>query len=306
MTPFLFKRTVRSVITMLLVLLFVFFGARATGNPFEAMFPDGLTQDEIDAYNRQFGLDQPLMVQLGQYLIHAVQGDFGVSLDQRRPVTQIYGEKFSETLKLSIWALGLSISAGMIFGIVTAVMRDAWYSKWLMRLVSIFYSIPGFIISILLILIFSFYFKILPSKGGGTPLHYIMPVIALSLHPIASITRYVRTSLLETITQDYIRTAVAKGVGKWGVITRHALRNALIPAVTVISMIITGIVSGSLVIETVFSWPGIGTTLVKSVLTRDFPMIQFGVVAFSAVVIFMNFVVDIVYMLIDPRIKVTV
>jgi peptide/nickel transport system permease protein len=306
MGQFLFKRTLRSAITMLLVLLFVFFGARATGSPFTAMFPDGLTPEEMEAYNRQFGLDKPLPVQFGLYVKNALQGDFGVSLDQRRPVTEIYGDRVGETLKLSVWALTLSISAGMLAGIVMAVRREAWYSRWLMRLISVFYSIPGFVIAILLILIFSFYLKVLPSKGGETPLHYIMPVIALSLHPIASIARYVQTSLLETISQDYIRTAVAKGIGRWKVIVRHALRNALIPAVTVIGMIITGIVSGSLVIETVFSWPGIGTTLVKAVLNRDFPMIQLGVVAFSAVVIFMNFVVDVIYMLIDPRIKVAV
>lgn len=306
MPQFLFRRTIRSLITMALVLIFVFFGARATGNPFEVMFPDGITNKELQGFNSQFGLDKPLPVQFALYVKNALQGDFGISLDQRRPVTEIFAERIGETLKLSVWALGLSITCGMLVGIVSAVRKEAWYAKAMMQAVSFLYAIPGFIAAIVLIVIFSFHLKILPSKGGETALHYIMPVIALSLHPIAAIARYVRTSILDTITQDYIRTAVAKGIGRRKVIYRHALRNALIPVVTVISMLITGIVSGSLIIETVFSWPGIGTVLVKSVLNRDFPMIQFGIIVFSAVVVFMNFILDMVYMLIDPRIHVEV
>lgn len=152
-------------------------------------------------------------------------------------------------------------------------------------------------------MIFGYFLNILPTFGGGTAAHYVMPVICLSVGPIISITRHVSNGIKGTLSQDFIQTAVAKGVGRKQVIIKHAFRNALIPTLTIIGMVVVDIITGSMVIETVFSWPGIGYTLVNSVMNRDFPLIQFSVVSLSAVVIVTNYILDVLYMIVDPRIE---
>lgn len=297
------KRTLSSLGTLLLVLVFVFVAARLTGNPFEVMYPEGMVPGQLEKYNEEYGLDQSVINQFIDYVKGILDGDFGISLVDKRPVTNIFFEKAVETLKIGSIAFAVSVILGVSGGIFMAIYKDKKICTLLNHFMSAVYAIPGFVLGLVLILIFGYYLNVLPTFGGGTAAHYILPVICLSVGPIISITRHVCNGVKETLSQDYIRTAVAKGVGKKRVIIKHAFRNALIPTLTIIGMVIVDIITGSMVVETVFSWPGIGTALVQSVMNRDFPLIQFSVIFISAIVIVVNYILDIMYMVVDPRIE---
>ena len=307
MVRYIAKRTLSSLGTLLFVLLFVFIAARMTGNPFEVMYPDGMEPGQLEQYNEQYGLDQSVPMQFFVYIKGVLQGDFGISLIDKRPVTEIFFEKAAETLKLGVGAFVLSVTLGVLGGIFLATQQDNLLAKAINHLISAVYAIPGFVMALLLIMVFGYYLKllptILPTMGSATPKHYILPTVCLSVGPIISITRHVCNGIKSTLSQDYIQTAVAKGVGRRQVIIGHAFRNALIPTLTIIGMVVVDIITGSMVIETVFSWPGIGSTMIGAVMNRDFPLIQFSVVALSAVVIVTNYILDILYMVVDPRIE---
>lgn len=297
------KRTLSSFGTLMLVLLFVFVAARMTGNPFEVMYPEGMVPGQLEQYNEQYGLDQPIVLQFVEYLRNVVRGDFGVSLIEKRPVTAIFFTRAAETLKLGSIAFAVSVVTGVSGGIFMAAGQDKLIVKIIDHMISAVYAMPRFVMALLFVMIFGYFLNILPTFGGGSPAHYVMPVICLCIGPAISITRHVSNGINETLSQDFIQTAVAKGIGRKWVILRHAFRNALIPTLTIVGMAVVDIITGSMVIETVFSWPGIGYTLVNSVMNRDFPLIQFSVVALSAIVILTNYMLDILYMIADPRIE---
>ena len=299
---YILKRTMIGLLTLFAILVFVFAFARVTGNPIEVMYPEGLEPGQMELYNAKYGLDRNIAEQFIIYIKNMIQGNYGQSIIDRRPVTEVIFSRAGETIKLGVGAFAISIVFGVSLGVFTAVKKGTFVAELANHIMAALYAVPGFIIAIFLMLLFSFYLHLLPSQGGGTAKHYIMPVICLSIGPIISIARYIKNGIAETITQDYIRTAVAKGIGKRNTIYRHALRNALIPTLTQIGMVIVDIISGSVVIESVFSWPGIGLTLVSSVLGRDFPVIQFSVVLLSLVVIIVNYIIDILLMIVDPRI----
>lgn len=303
MIQYIGKKTAVSMLTLFCVLVFIFLSARVTGNPFEVMYPEGLEPGQLEQYNAKYGLDQSCWTQFVLYLKNALHGDFGDSLVERRPVTEIFFTRARETMKLGIWAFGISTAAGVLLGIAMAACKDNWVVRMLDQLMAVLYAVPGFILAVFLLLVFCYRLKLLPSQGGETPLHYVMPVICLCVGPVISISRHVRNGIMDTLSQDYIRTAVAKGIGKRKTVLRHAFRNALIPTLTQISLVVVDIITGSLVIEQVFSWPGIGTTLVNSVLNRDFPVIQFSVLMLAAIVISANYLLDILYMTADPRVE---
>lgn len=303
MIRYIVKRTLSSLGTLLLVLLFVFIAARMTGNPFEVMYPEGMVPGQLEQYNEQYGLDQPIAAQFVEYMKNVLRGDFGISLIEKRPVTTIFFSRAVETLKLGVIAFCVSTVIGVSGGIFLATRQDRPIAKVINHIISAVYAIPGFVLALLLVMIFGYFLNILPTFGGGTAAHYVMPVICLSVGPIISITRHVSNGIKGTLSQNFIQTAVAKGVGRRQVIIKHAFRNALIPTLTIIGMVVVDIITGSMVIETVFSWPGIGYTLVNSVMNRDFPLIQFSVVSLSAVVILTNYILDVLYMIVDPRIE---
>ncbi len=297
------QKTARALLTLLAVLLFVFIGARLTGDPFSMMFPEGLTTEQALALSQQYGLDKPVPEQLRIYMAEVLQGNFGTSITEKRPVTVIFMEAFIETLKLGFWAFLLSGMVGVGVGILISLKPDGRWAKLLMFSACLGYSIPGFIVAILLVVIFSFHLKLLPSMGMGSWESYIMPVIALSVHPIATIARYVNNSFMEVLSQEYIRTARAKGMPERVVIMKHAMRNTLVPLTTVLGMQVINILGGALFVESIFAWQGLGKLLVDSVMSKDFPVIQFAVVAFSLMVISVNLVVDFLYGIVDPRIR---
>jgi peptide/nickel transport system permease protein len=303
MRTFIFWRVVRAFFTVFVVLVAVFIGARFIGNPFEFMFPDGLTEEEERLFMEQYGLNKPLHIQFVLYVKELTRGNFGKSITEHRPVTEMYKEGLGETIRLAVCAFPLSICIGIPAGIIGALKRRSGLGRLSMVIAFLGYAVPHFIIAITLILIFSFHLHWLPSTGNASIWHYIMPTITLAAGLTASVSRYMRSTLLDVLSQDFLRTARAKGLTERSVIFVHALRNALIPVVTILGLQVTDLIAGSLIVETVFAWPGIGELLVGSVIDRDYPVLQFGVICFASVVVFVNLSVDILYAVIDPRIR---
>jgi len=303
MATFILWRFGRALLTIFAVLTAVFIGARLTGNPFEVMFPDGLPQEEVQELMEQWGLDKSLPEQYVAYLREIGRGHFGISLREKRPVVNMFAEDVWATISLAGIAFLLSIVVGVPLGIVAALKRRSGVARLVMGGAFLGYAVPHFIIAIVLILIFSFHLHWLPSTGSQTAWHYVMPTITMASHRFASIARYTRSSMLDVLSQDFMRTARSKGLRELVVIFKHALRNALIPVVTILGLQVAGLVNGSIIIETVFAWPGIGRLFVGSVLRRDFPVLQFGVICFTGVVVLVNFLVDVLYVVIDPRIR---
>lgn len=302
MLRYLGARGAISAATALLVLIFVFVAARLTGNPFEVMYPDGLEPGQLAQYNQKYGLDKSYLEQFVLYLTNAFQGDFGLSLVERRPVQDIFFPRLAETLKLGIVSLIVALVIGIPAGMALALHPRALPVRILGHLLSVLYAIPGFVLALVLILTISFTWNALPSQGAATPLHYIMPVACLAVGAIVTIARNVDNGMRETLHMDFVVTAIGKGTGRLSVVVRHVFPNTLVPVITQIGMIAVDILSGTMIIETIFSWPGMGTLLVNSVLNRDFPVVQFSVVTVSILVIALNLLLDAAYLVVDPRI----
>jgi ABC-type dipeptide/oligopeptide/nickel transport system permease component len=215
----------------------------------------------------------------------------------------MFAEDIGATLKLAGLAFLVSVAFGIPIGMVGALKRRSGTGRFVMSIAFLGYAVPHFIIALSLILVFAFYLHWLPSTGNATVWHYVLPTVTLAAHRFASIARHTRSSLLDVLSQDFMRTARAKGLEERVVIFKHALRNSLIPVITILGLQVTGLINGSIIIETVFAWPGIGRLFVGAVLKRDFPVLQFGVLCFAAIVVLVNFLVDIFYVVIDPRIR---
>ncbi|MCU0564002.1 MAG: ABC transporter permease [Desulfobacterales bacterium] len=303
MLKFITWRFGRAVLTVLAVTVAVFLAARLTGNPLEMMYPEGLPPEQEERLLAEFGLDQPIPVQFLNYVRGLCMGNFGISLREKRPVAEMFAEDIGATLKLAGVAFTLSVLCGIPIGMVGALKRRSGTGRLVMSIAFLGYAVPHFIIALSLILVFAFYLHWLPSTGNETVWHYVLPTVTLAAHRFASIARHTRSSLLDVLSQDFMRTARAKGLEERVVIFKHALRNSLIPVVTILGLQITGLINGSIIIETVFAWPGIGRLFVGAVLKRDFPVLQFGVLCFASIVVLVNFLVDICYVVIDPRIR---
>jgi peptide/nickel transport system permease protein len=303
MLKFITWRFGRAVLTVLAVTVAVFLAARLTGNPLEMMYPEGLPPEQEERLLAEYGLDQPIPVQFLSYVRELCRGNFGVSLREKRSVAEMFAEDIGATLKLAGVAFTLSVLCGIPIGMVGALKRRSGTGRLVMSIAFLGYAVPHFIIALSLILVFAFYLHWLPSTGNETVWHYVLPTVTLAAHRFASIARHTRSSLLDVLSQDFMRTARAKGLEERVVIFKHALRNSLIPVVTILGLQITGLINGSIIIETVFAWPGIGRLFVGAVLKRDFPVLQFGVLCFASIVVLVNFLVDICYVVIDPRIR---
>ena len=294
----------RAAFTVFVVLLTCFAAIRVAGSPVDVLYPDGATPEQIAELEHQWGLDRSLPEQFGIYLRNLARGDFGVSIIERRPVTRVYAERLQPTLQLAALALLIGTAVGIPLGVIAALRRGTPSARFAMAVAFLGYAVPHFIIAIVLILVFSYHLNWLPSTGAKTPAHYVLPAVTLALPLVAAMARYMRSAMLDALNQDYVRTARAKGVTEGRVITFHVMRNALLPVITVLGLEIAGLINGSLIVETVFSWPGLGKVLTGSVSRRDFPILQFGVIAYSVAVVTINFVVDLLYAVIDPRIRV--
>jgi len=297
-------RLLRVVVTLWVIGTVVFFATRLTGNPIDYLMAEG-----IDATSRQvmiayWGLDQSYWEQYWRFWWALFHGEFGIGLAERRPVVTIMGERVWQSASLLLCSISFTIIVGIPLGILAAIWRGTTRGTALLVAAFLGYAVPNFVLAISLLLVFSLTLHWLPSAGSKTPLHYIMPTLALSAYFIAALVRYTRNAMLDVLSQDYMRTARAKGMSERQAIFKHALGNALIPVITVLGLQVTTLVSGAVVIETVFAWNGVGDLLVSATLQRDYSVLQFGVMAVATVVILINILVDLAYAGIDPRVRI--
>lgn len=312
MVAFLIKRLLATIPTILLVTIAVFLILRLTpGGPAVAMLGDQASPEAVAALNQKLGLDKPLYVQYLRWLGNALHGDLGRSAFGNQPVTELIVQRIVPTLELSILALIVSLFIGISAGVIAAVKRNTAVDAVASILAILGVSTPSFWLAILLVLIFSLKLSWLPALGYVSPFSnlatnlkdMLLPSITLGVILAAVITRFTRASMLDSLYQDYVRTARSKGLEERTVILRHALGNAMIPIVTVVGLELGGLLSGAVIIETIFSLPGNGQLLVTSIFNRDFPVVQGLVVVIAIVFILVNVAVDVVYALIDPRIR---
>lgn len=303
MTTFLIRRGFRSFATLATVVLLVFVGTRLTGDPTDWLLPDDATPEAIESLRRTLGVDKPLIAQLGIYVQQIGAGDFGNSFYDRRPVTTVVMERLPATARLSGFAFLLSLAVGIPVGIIAAVMRNSVLDRALMATSFTAYAIPTFVLGIMLVLIFSLNLRWFPSGGDGGFKYHVLPVITLGSAYTALLARLVRSSMLEVLRQDFVRTAHSKGLTQVKVLWKHTLRNAFLPVLTIIGLSLATLVSGAVITETIFAWPGIGRLVLESVIKRDFPTVQFIVLFITTVVIVINFLIDISYSILDPRIQ---
>ena len=309
MLSYIVKRLLGAAGTLLLIMAITFFLMNAIpGSPF---LTEKSTPQSIELANKKYGLDKPLIVQFKNYVFNYLQGDLGVSLKMQEgtPVSKIIFEqgKFEISIKLGLCALALAIVIGIPLGCIAAYRRGGWLDGFLRVITTVGVAIPTFVLATLMLVFFAVHLGWLPAKSNTLPdfKSYIMPVISLSSYYTCYIAKLTRTSMLDTINQDYIRTAKAKGVKTRSLILKHALRNSLIPVITYLGPVTAGIITGSFVVESTFQIPGLGKYFVQSVLNRDYTVIMATTVVLSALVIAMNLVVDLAYKIVDPRITLT-
>ena len=288
---------------MWVVVTLVFVALRLSGDPAKAMLSDEASQAQIDAFNRKYGLDQPIYLQYAYYLRNVLSGDFGNSLREQRPVTELVHARIGNTLLLGVAGIAIALVLGLPAGILAAIHHNRLLDRLLTAGTFLGQSLPNFFLGILLILLFSLHLRWLPSSGIGTWQHLILPAFTLSTGLLSSMARMTRSSLLEVMRQEYVRTARAKGFSNPQVILRHCLRNAAIPVLTLFGLSIGMLIGGAAITETIFAWPGIGRFAVSAISMRDYPLIQYIVLLVAASVVTANFVVDLLYGVIDPRIR---
>jgi peptide/nickel transport system permease protein len=303
MAGFVVRRLIRGLVTLWLVVTVVFFGLRISGDPVQLMLGFEASGEAVDAMREKLGLNESLPVQYLRYMQLVAQGDFGDSLREPRPVTEVVFARVPATLELALASLVLAVVIGIPVGIVAALRRNSLIDRGLMAFAFLGQSAPNFFVGILLILMFSMWLQVLPSAGRGTWQHLLMPAITLSTYGMASMARLTRSSILEVMGADYVRTARAKGLREMRVLSGHILRNAALPVITIFGLQVGLAISGAVITETVFAWPGMGRLAANAVFRRDYPVIQFIVILIAASVVFINFMIDIIYGLVDPRIR---
>jgi len=300
---YILKRIVLAVVTLWLVATITFILMNLVpGGPFLA--EKAPSEATLKALNEKYGLDQPLIVQYKNYMTRLLRGDMGPSLKQRgRTVNQIISNGFKSSAKVGGISVLFALIVGITLGSIAAMNRGKWIDNVITVLSTCGIAVPSFVVSTVLRMIFSVKLKLLPTYGLSSPLHYIMPVMALSFYPMSYITRLMRSSMLEVLGQDYMRTARAKGLSNFKMIFKHALRNAILPVVTYLGPLLAYTLTGSFVIEKIFTIPGLGNDFISSITNRDYMLIMGTTVFLAALLITMNLLVDIAYKLIDPRIK---
>ena len=299
---------VRRLLLTIPVLLGVIFVVMLTmdlipGDPVALMLGDAASKENVARFREHLGLDRPLVVRYVRYLGQVVTGDLGRSIQQNRPVVDELGDAWPATLQLTVAALLLAAVVGIATGIVSAVWPNSLFDT-LSRLSSLFgLSMPVFWTGLVLIVVFAFWLPLLPVGGVGSPLHLVLPAVTLALPSIAMIARMTRSSVLEVLREDYVRTARAKGVGERLVVAKHALRNAAIPILTLVGLQAGQLMGGAVLTETVFAWPGLGRLMVKAIFARDYILLQGAVLIFAMAFVVINLVVDLSYGMLDPRVS---
>jgi len=274
------------------------------GDPVKMMLSEFQTSPEQIARMRaQLHLNDPFAVQYGRFIWNGLHGDLGMSIRDNRPVTDEIFEVLPSTVTLAISALAISAVMGVTLGITAALHQNSWMDLGSMMVAMLGISMPSFWLALILIFIFSLHLELLPAAGGGDVAHLIMPAVSLGLGAAAIIARLTRSNMLDVLRMEYMNTARAKGLGGGTVVLRHGLQNALIPIITIFGLQFGALLTGTVFIETVFGRPGLGRLVVNAILNKDFPVVQGGVLVFALGYVFVNLLVDLVYALIDPRIR---
>ncbi len=319
MLAYVFQRLVQSIAVLLVVGLVAFSMFSFVGDPVENMLPQERTQEDIARLTEQLGLDQPFPIQYYKFLENAAQGNLGLSYRQGRPVSEIIAERAPATLELAAVSALFAIFFGILLGVYTAIRRDGWLSNMIMTTSLIGVSLPTFLIGILLIYLFSVELKWLPSFGRGETVDLggwktgfltasgikalILPSITLGLYQMTLIMRLVRSEMLEVLRQDYIRFARARGLSEKVVNFRHALKNTLVPVITITGLQLGSIIAFAIITETVFQWPGVGLLFINAIQFVDIPVMAAYLMLISVLFVSINLIVDLLYFAIDPRLR---
>ncbi|BCH31083.1 ABC transporter permease [Mesorhizobium sp. L-8-10] len=319
MLVFIISRITNAIMVMLAVAMLAFLIFRLTGDPVELMANEQMTQADRDELRERLGLNDGIVTQFARFVVNAAQGDFGISYRNGQDVLTLIADRFPATLELVLMATLISLVVGIPLGVLTAIRRGKWYSEALQFVSIVGVSLPSFVVGILLILVFSVIAGWLPAFGRGdvvtigwwstgvlTPsgrAALILPAIALSLYQITLIMRLVRAEMLEVLRSDYVKFARARGIPRWRIHFRHALRNCLMPVVTMTAMNIGSLIAFALITETVFQWPGMGMLFIQAVTFIDIPVMAAYLCIISFIFVTLNTLVDITYAVIDPRLR---
>ncbi|WP_289036587.1 ABC transporter permease [uncultured Roseibium sp.] len=304
MIGYALRTLIKMAVTLFVIVSLVFFATRLSGNPVDFVLGVGITEDDKQLLIKYYGLDGSIWTQYWHYLGSILSGEFGLSFLERRPVSAIVAERVGPSMKLIFGTMVFTFCVSIPLGIAAAIYCDRLAGSAIMIIAFLGYAVPAFVLAIVMIMVFSYWLNWLPVVGNGTFSHYIMPTIAMSGMWVAALTRFTRNAMLDVLSQDFMRTARAKGMPERVVILKHGLRNASITLLSVMGLQIAGwIAAGSVVVESIFSWPGIGEMLVRSAIQRDYPVLQFGVLSVAVAVILINAAVDMAYAYADPRIR---
>ena len=303
MLRYIFNRLILTLFVLLMISVAVFVISHLSGDPVYLMVPPEAKVEDIEILRKALGLDQPLHIQYWNFISKAVQGDFGSSLWQKQPAIDLVLGRLPATLELSALAMLIATAVAIPLGILAAVRKDSIFDRLSMVLAVVGQSAPNFWIGIILIFVFAVYLRWLPSSGRGTWMHVIMPAITLAAFPMARLARLTRSAMLDELGQDYIETARAKGLKERVVILVHALRNVANSLLTVLGLQIGALMGGAIIVESVFEWPGLGNLVVQAIFARDFPLVQAAVFFIAVSFVLINLIVDLLYGLLDPRIK---
>jgi peptide/nickel transport system permease protein len=303
MSVYLLRRLAQSVLVLLGVSFVVFFILYLTGDPALVLLPPDATAEDVREFRARMGFNDPFIVQYGRFLGGALRGDFGQSVRHGEPAFHLVVERLPATFELSGAALLVALVLAIPAGVVSAVRRNS-LTDYVATVVALLgQSMPTFWLGIMLILVFSVQFNVLPSSGRGGIEHLLLPAVTLGLFTTARITRLTRSGMLEVLNQDYIRTAQAKGVSGPPVVWKHAFKNAAIPIVTIVGIELGTLLGGSVITETIFAWPGVGRLSVQAIYNRDYPVVQAAVFLLASTFVLVNLVVDLLYTYLDPRIR---
>jgi len=300
---YLVSRLLQAAFTTFGVMTIVFFVMRLSGDPVLLLVPEGATREHIDSLRRELGFDQPIWRQYLTFLAGLLRLELGVSVVQRIPAWDILASRIPFTLALAGAALVVAIGLGVPAGVIMAMWRGRWFERPIAALVVAGQSMPTFLTGILMIMLFAVTLRWLPSSGVDGPESVIMPALALGILSMATFARMARIAVVDELSKDYVRAGLARGLSRGKVVTRHVLRNASIPVVTIAALEIGNLLAGAIIVETVFAWPGIGQLAIQAIQSRDFLVVQAIVLFVSLVYVVVNLAADLLYATIDPRIR---
>lgn len=303
MQRYVVRRLIHGLITLWVLTLVIFFLARATGNPADLMVAPEASAEERERVVRVLGLDQPYTVQYYQFIKNMVKGDFGKSIRMKMPVRQLFFQRLPNTMRLAAAAMGIAVIIALPLGVIAAVRRGSYVDKVAQAVSVMGMSAPAFWVGLVLMQLIAVKLRLLPVAGiGGIP-NYILPAFTLGIFFIAGLFRLTRSSMLDVLDSDYVKLARIKGVPENLVIWKHCFRNALVPVLSFASVYFAVLISGAIVVETVFAWPGVGRLSYEAIMGRDYPVMQAVVIMVASLILVVNLLVDILYAYIDPRIR---